>query len=133
MGNGSSVSSQNHALLQVLMLPYKTQICKERKENPILIATDGEERTSQDPQIRAFLLCSLFGWTVTSFASFKCSSASNVLLPSLPTDLPDLFHGAPNSPHSLTPSFCFYSLLQFLKGYESHVYASSHLSMSLRD
>lgn len=107
MGNGSSISSQNQALLQVLMLPYKTQICKEHKENPVLIATDGEEQTSQEPQIRAFLICSLFGWTVTSFASFKYSSASNVLLLSLPTDLPDLFHRAPNSPNSLTALHLF--------------------------
>ena len=61
MGNGPSISSQNHALLQVLMLPYKTQICKDHKENPVLIATDCEDQTSQKSHIRALLIYSVFG------------------------------------------------------------------------
>lgn len=69
--NGSSISSQNHALLQVLILPYKTQICKEHKKNPVLIATDHENQTSQKSHIRALLICSVSGGTIISFASFK--------------------------------------------------------------
>jgi hypothetical protein len=60
MGNSSGISSQNHTLLQILMLPYKTQICKEHKENPVLIATDCDDQTSQESHIRALLLCSVF-------------------------------------------------------------------------
>lgn len=115
------------------MLPYNTQICKEHKENPVLIATDCEDQTriSQEFQIRASLICLLFSGTVTSFATFKAAPPSMDFCLCLVTfQIHFMEHPIPLT--RTQSSFCFHSPLRFLKVYKLHMYASytSHLPMS---
>lgn len=135
MGNGSSISSQNHALLQVLMLPYKTRIWKEREENPVLIATDGEEQTSQESQIRAFLSAHYLGGLSPPLPLLNAAPFPMCFSCLCPLTFEICFMEHPIPLTCSQPSFCFHGLLQFFKVYESHVNASntSHLSMSLID
>lgn len=122
MGNSSNISSQNHPLLQVLMLSYKTQICKECKENPVLIATDCEDQRSQKSHIRALLIYSVF----------KGPSPLLPLLSAIPPPMHFFclclvifqmhFMDHPTPTTHTQPSFCLHGPLWFLIVYKSHMY-----------